>query len=195
MKKENGSTWLIKGQEELSIPRTVKKVATLTVKKTACAILTEKKEKEILVANIRAKNAACAILTEEKKKEILEIKNWIMKRRPFWRENVLTTWVFHSDSDLGSNSRSNIDKEIILKEIIWQPKAYIITPKFLPIIILGEEEAVIEFEYPVDSAINILSTPGYEVNVEVRYGVIEHVHGSGMTTKPFQYMTFNGNIE
>ena len=52
--------------------------------------------------------------------------------------------------------------------------------------------AVIKFEHPVGSIIVILPTPGYEINAEVKSGVIKHVHDSGITTEPFSYMNFNG---
>ena len=93
---------------------------------------------------------------------------------------------------MSSNSKSSINEDIILKEIIQRPKGYVITPEFSTILILGEEEAVIKFEYPVDSAIVILSISGYKINVEVRSSVIKHVHCSGITIELFSYMNFNG---
>ena len=76
--------------------------------------------------------------------------------------------------DLDLNSRSSINEDKILKEIIRQPTDYIILIKYSPILILGEEEAVIKFEHPVYSVVVILSTPRYGINAKVRSGIVIH---------------------
>ena len=117
------------------------------------------------------------------------------EEKTFLKRKYVDNWSFvDSDSELDSdsNSRSSTNVDEILKEIFRRPPDYVMSTKFSPILIFGKEEAVIASEHPVDSAIVILSTPGYEINAEVRSGVTKRVYGSGITTEPFTYKNFNG---
>eukprot|EP00751_Fragilariopsis_kerguelensis_P050079 CAMPEP_0171035538 /NCGR_PEP_ID=MMETSP0736-20130129/40742_1 /TAXON_ID=186038 /ORGANISM="Fragilariopsis kerguelensis, Strain L26-C5" /LENGTH=162 /DNA_ID=CAMNT_0011479893 /DNA_START=64 /DNA_END=549 /DNA_ORIENTATION=+ len=150
--------------------------------------LKQLKKEERKVAKSKARKAARAILPEAKKKEILDAdskaKKVAYEEKTFLKRKYVDNWSFvdsdsDSESDSDSNSRRSTDVNEILKEIFRRPPDYVMSTKFSPILIFGKEEAVISFQHPVDSAIVILSTPGYEINAEVKSGVTKRVYGSG----------------